>query len=126
MPWLLLAVAGVGLMLYAGHRSPSPAQGRSWRIVRASAPPRWLATMVDAAARLAADKQWIVVQIENTRPDGAKVRQPVLVIADRQIGDRALLGHFAENDDLPLPAPWGPQEGTAVELALEDIYFLKN
>jgi hypothetical protein len=128
MPWLVaLAVAGVAVMLYASDKRPRPAEGRSWRIVRAAAPPKWLATMIDAAPRLAADRQWIVVQLENKRPnDGGARRQPVIVIAERQIGPNAIAGQFHATDEMPLPAPWGPSIGTPVELALEDIYFLKN
>jgi hypothetical protein len=128
MPWLVaLAVAGLAVALYAKERGPAAAEGRSWRVVRQSAPPKWLATMIDAAPRLAADKQWIVVQLENKRPqDGGAKRQPVLVIADEQVGPRAIAGRFHESDDLPLPPLWGPTLGARVELALEDIYFLAN
>lgn len=128
MPWLVaLAVAGLAVALYAKERGPSAAEGRSWRIVRAATPPDWLARMIDAAPRLAGDKQWIVVQLENKRPaDGGAKRQPALVIVDRQTGPRTVAGHFHESDDVPLPTPWGPPFGAPVELALEDIYFLAN
>jgi hypothetical protein len=131
MPWLIAIVLGVATVALLSGRSagdrPPIAEGRSWRLVAGAgaAAGLKLSNVADLAARLVGERAWVMVVIENKRPEqGRPSRQPVIVVADKQIGPTAIAGHFFEDLERPIPAPWGPAPGTPVEFAIEDIWLI--
>lgn len=135
MGWLIALALGVGSVYLLtsddGSRLAdvfrSPAEGRSWRVLRESTID-WVAH----AAKLGQDPgaalvgQTVILRVASKVPGDGATSYPLAVFVDRQVGPFAFDGRVVALPDVPVPPRIGPKAGTSIAFTLADAFGLAS